>query len=413
MLLLYTVDDNLTVVGSSVRRRDERRRMTSFSQEKYRFTWRKGNAFRLLIDGKVYLRAMLEAVENAHSYIFLEMYLWESGGVSDRFIAALTAAAGRGVRVHLLLDDYGCYGLQKRDRLRLQDGGVDLIRYNPIRFHRWHRNLFRNHRKLLLVDGEVAFTGGTGLTDKFDPELHPTNHWHEAMLELRGPVVFDWQRLFCETFDYWAKRRLFYPAVIAGPLPGTASGRLTTQGRAHARSEIMRSFITHIRNSRYEVWMSTAYFVPPWKLRRALRRAAQRGVDVRLLLPGPRSDHPAVRYVGRRFYERLLRDGVRIFEYQPRFLHAKVLLCDQWVSIGSSNLDRWNYRWNLEANQETRGAKIVPEVRDLFLSDMSLCREIDYAGWQARSRYRRLLEWFWGKVVAVVTRVTDGRSSKP
>ncbi|MHB1397289.1 MAG: phospholipase D-like domain-containing protein [Trichloromonadaceae bacterium] len=387
--------------------------MSNLSQGKYRFTWRKGNAFRLLIDGKVYLRAMLEAIENAHSFIFLEMYLWESGLVSDRFIAAFNAAAGRGVKVHLLLDDYGCYGLQKRDRLRLQGAGVAVVRYNPIRFHRWHRNLFRNHRKLLLVDGEVAFTGGTGLTDMFDPEVHPTRHWHEAMLELRGPVVWDWQRLFCETWEHWAGGPLYYPAVAAGPLPGTASGRLTTQGRAHARSEIMRSFITHIRNARYEIWMSTAYFVPPWKLRRALRRAAQRGVDVRLLLPGPRSDHPAVRYIGRRFYERLLRDGVRIFEYQPRFLHAKLLLCDQWVSIGSSNLDRWNYRWNLEANQETRGAKIVPEVRELFLSDMSLCREMDYASWQTRSRYRRLLEWFWGKVVSVVARATDGRSGKP
>lgn len=387
--------------------------MTSLNAQRYRFPWRKGNAFRLLIDGQVYLRSMLTAIEAAHSYVFLEMYLWESGKVSDRFIAALQQAVLRGVKVHLLLDDYGCFGLNKRDRQRLTAAGVGLVLYNPIRFRHWHRNLFRNHRKLLLVDGEVAYTGGTGLTDQFDPEVNPSNHWHEAMLEMRGPVVLDWQHLFCETWEYWAKAPLFYPALPPGPAPGSDSGRLTLQGRAHARSEIMRSFITHIRNARYEIWMATAYFVPPWKLRRALRRAALRGVDVRLLLPGPRSDHPAVRYVGRRFYERLLRDGVRIFEYQPRFLHAKVLFCDQWVSVGSSNLDRWNYRWNLEANQETRGAEIVAEVRQLFLSDMAHCREIDYAGWQVRSRYRRLLEWFWGRVVYWVTRVTDGRGGAP
>ncbi len=387
--------------------------MTRRGKPKYRAPWRKGNVFRLLIDGQVYLPAMLAAIGQARTYVFLEMYLWESGVVSDRFITALEEAAVRGVRVYLLLDDYGCYGLSKRDRQRMQGAGILITPYNPIRFRHWHRNLFRNHRKMLLVDGVVAYTGGTGITDQFDPQVNPARHWHEAMLEMRGPVVQDWFRLFCETWEHWAKVSLEKLPVTAAELAGGVSGRLTVQGRAHARSEIMRSFITHIRNSRERVWMATAYFVPPWKLRRALRRAARKGVDVRLLLPGPRSDHPAVRYIGRRFYERLLRDGVRIFEYQPRFLHAKVLLCDQWVSIGSSNLDRWNYRWNLEANQETRGPEIVAEVQELFASDMAHCREINYTAWQSRSRYRRLLEWFWGKVVTLVTRVTDGRSREP
>lgn len=379
----------------------------------YRFPWRRGNAFRLLIDGGVFLPAMVAAIEEARRYVLLEMYLWESGVVSDRFITALAAAAGRGVGVRLLLDDYGCYGLSKRDRQRLQDAGVLITLYNPIRFRRWHRNLFRNHRKMLLVDGTVAFTGGIGLTDRFDPELDPARHWHEAMLEIRGPVVQDWLRLFCETWEYWAKAPIQGLVVEPGEQIEGVSGRLTVQGRIHARSEIMRSFVSRIRNSRERIWVTTAYFVPSWKLRRALQGAARRGVDVRLLVPGPWSDHPAVRYIGRRFYERLLRDGVRIFEYQPRFLHAKVLLADQWVSVGSCNLDRWNYRWNLEANQETRGPEIVAEVQAMFTSDMGECREIQYADWQSRSRYPRLLEWFWGKVVTLVTRVTDGRSRQP
>lgn len=387
--------------------------MMNLDKEKYRFPWREGNAFRLLVDGDIYLDAMLKAIEAARSHVLLEMYLWESGLVSDRFIEAFQAAASRGVRVYLLIDHYGCYGLQKRDRNRLQLSGIALLSYNPVKFHRWHLNLFRNHRKLLLIDGEVAFTGGTGLTDQFDPDLRPHSHWHETMLELRGPVVLDWQQLFCETWEHWAGRPLQLPEPSGTLLPGTSEGRLTVQGRTHANSEIMRSFISHIRNARSEIWMATAYFVPPWKLRRALRRAAQRGVDVRLMLPGPHSDIPGVRYVGRRFYRRLLRDGVRVFEYQPRFLHLKVVLCDQWVSIGSNNFDRWNQRWNLEANQETRRSQTVDEVRALFASDLVLCREIDYASWQARPRHRRLLEWFWGSVVALVTRLTDHRRGEP
>jgi phosphatidylserine/phosphatidylglycerophosphate/cardiolipin synthase-like enzyme len=126
-----------------------------------------------------------------------------------------------------------------------------------------------------------------------------------------------------------------------------------------------------------------------------------------LLLPGPLSDHPGVRHIGSRYYERLLRDGVRIFEYQPRFNHSKVLLCDDWLSIGSSNADRWNYRWNLEANQELRDGAVIERVRQLFKEDFSYCTEFDYQHWRVRPRFRRLLEWFWGKVVAILAWFSD------
>jgi len=170
------------------------------------------------------------------------------------------------------------------------------------------------------------------------------------------------------------------------------------------KSEIMRSFVTHIRHARERVWLATAYFAPPWKLRRALRRAARRGVDVRLMLPGPQTDHPAVRHLGSRYYDRLLRNGVRIFEYQPRFLHAKVLLCDDWMSIGSTNGDRWNYHLNLEANQELREPKIINRVRNLFEEDFGRCTEQLLEPWRHRSWRRRWPEWFWGKIAAVLAR---------
>ncbi len=133
-------------------------------------------------------------------------------------------------------------------------------------------------------------------------------------------------------------------------------------------------------------------------MRRALRRAAQRGADVRLMLPGPRTDLPAVRHAGRRFYTGLLRHAVRVFEYQPRVLHMKVLLCDDWVSIGSSNVDRWNLRWNLEANQEIADRRFAAEVQAMFEADFRNCEEIDYREWRRRPWHRRFLERFWGWV---------------
>jgi phosphatidylserine/phosphatidylglycerophosphate/cardiolipin synthase-like enzyme len=156
--------------------------------------------------------------------------------------------------------------------------------------------------------------------------------------------------------------------------------------------------LNHIRSAERTVWLATAYFIPAWRIRRALRNAARRGVDVRLLLPGPHTDHPAIRHAGRRFYGRLLANGVRIFEYQPRFLHSKVFLCDHWVSIGSSNLDRWNLRWNLEANQEIDDSAFAGQVRAMFEADFRESIECRYAQWRKRPWSARARERLWGRV---------------
>jgi cardiolipin synthase A/B len=370
----------------------------------YRFPWRNGNRFQLLIDGDSFFAAMLEAIAGAHRYILLEMYLFESGQVADRFIDALVESAARGVKVYLLLDDFGCLQLRGRDRQRLTDAGILVTWFNPISPRRWYRVFLRNHRKLLLVDGKIAFTGGTGINDQFDPAATDA-FWHELMLEIRGPLVADWQALFSAAWRRWSPANPLpeTPEPLTLALPNGSGGRLLVHGRPR-RSEIMRSHLGHIRVARQRVWMATAYFLPSWKLRRILRRRARAGVDVRLLLPGPCTDHPSVRRAGHRHYERLLRSGVRIFEFQPRFLHAKVTVCDQWLSIGSSNLDRWNNRWNLEANQEFADDRVLAEVVALFEGDFACSKEILYQEWLQRPWHRRGKE----KLVSLVERFLFG-----
>jgi len=385
-------------------------RLTRHSS-KFRFPWRYGHSFRLLVDGGAFYPAMLVSIAEAKRYVLMEMYLFESGQVADRFIAALTSSAASGVRVYLLLDDLGSLLLSRRDRQRLAAGGVTLIFFNPLRARAWRGNLHRDHRKLLLVDGEVAFTGGAGICDHFDPDVQPELFWHELMLEVRGPTVADWQTLFTET---WNRVRgpdapkLSLPAPRG--LPGDGQpGRVSLHGSAQRHSEIMISFVRHVRHAERRVWMATAYFLPSWKIRRALRRAAHRGVDVRLLLPGPRTDHPRVRKIGHRHYEKLLRSGVRIFEYQPRFLHAKLVLCDDWLSIGSTNFDRWNHRWNLEGNQELTAPAILHRTQRMFEEDIDLSQEISYETWHRRPWYRRGLEGFWAEVELLATRLSIRR----
>ena len=375
--------------------------------DRYSFPRRTGNRFRLLVDGDEFFPAMLKAIGGARDSILLELYLFESGLLAERFMVALVAAAGRGVRVRLLLDDFGSRLLQRGDRQRLIDGGVLLAFYNPLRANHWRRNLPRDHRKLLVVDGELAFTGGAGVTDLFSAELRPADYWHELMLEIRGPLVADWHSLFCATWRVTVGDRPDPRRDPAPPLPDGASGRVAAHGRLFHQTDIVRSLLRRIRRARHRVWLATAYFLPPRKLRRALKRKARSGVDVRLLLPGPHTDHPSVRRLGQRYYGSLLRSGVRIFEYQPRFLHAKVQLCDAWASLGSSNLDRWNLRWNLEASQELEDAPVLQRLEALFREDFAHSQEVDYHSWLQRPWHRRQLEQLWGGVEALVRRLSE------
>lgn len=361
----------------------------------YRFARREGNRFELLVDGRQFFPSMLEAIRQARAQVLLEMYLCESGQVADRFIEALGAAAARGVTVALLLDDYGAAGLLHRDRERLREAGVHLATYNPLHYGRLRRNLFRDHRKLLAIDGALAFVGGTGITDDFDHSDATTAPWHEVMVRVHGPCAADWTRLFLHTWDRWSSVSLS-PLAAEPALPGGSPGRVIVS--EPARTEVKRVLVKHLRGAQQRIWLSTAYFIPSLKVRRALRRAARRGVDVRLLLPGPCTDHPPVRHASRRYYHSLLRHGVRIFEYQPSFLHAKVMLCDGWVSIGSTNIDRWNLRWNLEANQEADDPALATAVEAFFVEGFRAGSEQYLAQWRKRPLYLRLLEEFWGVV---------------
>jgi phosphatidylserine/phosphatidylglycerophosphate/cardiolipin synthase-like enzyme len=371
--------------------------MSHPSLQKFQFPWRRGNRFELLVDGHAYFPRMLEAVELARHHVLLEIYLFESGAVASRFIEALLRATARGVAVKVLVDDFGAARLAPRDRERLTTAGVDLLFYNPVHLRQWFGNMLRDHRKLLIVDGEVAFVSGTGITDEFDNPRKPARSWRETAVRVSGPVLTDWQDLFIRVWNRHASLDLMLPAPAARTELADMRGRVATASPLRAQ-DIRRSLFRRVRDAKQRVWLVTAYFVPSRKLLRALKHAARQSADVRLLLPGPHTDHPAIRHAGRRFYSSLLRHGVRIFEYQPRFLHAKTLLCDQWVSIGSSNFDRWNLRWNLEANQEVDDVNFAAGVRSMLEADFMESVEIDREQWQRRRWITRLREHLWGRV---------------
>lgn len=360
--------------------------------------WRKDNEFKLLIDGEEFFSRMLSSINEARDYIFMEMYLFESGALAHSFIEAFASAAKRGVNVCLLLDDFGSMGMSLSDRQRLILSGVFLAFYNPIKFWKWRTNLHRNHRKLLIVDGDLAFTGGAGISDFFWRINNDGKNWRETMIEVRGGVLEDWQKSFENNWSFWS-------IEVLPPLPQFVSretfkmsGRVALAG-FRDRYEIIRTAVKRIRGAKTRVWISTAYFIPTWKIRRALRSAAGAGIDVRILVPGPVNDHPSIRHIGRQYYHRLLKNGVRIFEYRSRFIHSKVMICDDWVSIGSSNLDRWEMRWNIDANQEVEDSSFSEQTMKMFLEDFKSCAEIELSEWLARPWKDRILEKFWGAIL--------------
>jgi cardiolipin synthase A/B len=348
--------------------------------------WRAGNDFRLLDGGAEFFSRMLAAIDAAQTHVLLEMYLVTSGRVAGQFIEALTGARARGVRCCVVFDGFGALGLSGGDRWWLGEAGVELRFFNPLRWRNRLRNFRRDHRKLLVVDGQVAFVGGAGLTDEFaGPDA-----WRELMLEIRGPVVGDWQRAFARTWRRLGPE-LALPDPLPEPLAGGALGRLSlSEARQH--SVLANGTVRRIDAARTRAWIVSAYFVPSRRFRRALRRAARRGVDVRLLMPSARTDHPWVRQAARRFYGKMLRNGVRIFEYQPRVLHAKMIVCDDWLSIGSSNLDRWSFKWNLEANQEVADARVADAAAALYSADLAVSSALSRRHWPRRAWLDRLRE---------------------
>lgn len=362
-----------------------------------RHPFRPSNRFRILVDGDVFMPAMLEAIDGARHYVLLETYLCESGQLTDRFIHALSDAARRDVRVCMLLDDFGSLRLGSYDRQRLLGVGVSLLFYNPLRFGPLHRNLQRDHRKLLLVDGREAFIGGAGLTDDFDPYSRPQTWWHDLMLAVEGRCVDELQASFAHIWQLGGGDEEALPPLIPA-VPANPGGAAQLLVHEPGRREFLDDLIARIRSAQQRVLISVAYFVPPRALGGALRAAARRGVEVRLILPSSKTDHEAVRYASRRHYGRLLRAGVHIHEYTPRFTHTKLMICDDWVSIGSANLDHWTLRWNLEANLGIDDAGCTDSALGVFRADLAQTEEIILREWRHRGRWERIREWFWGEI---------------
>ena len=371
------------------------------------FQWRDGNQIELLIDGEHFFPVMLEQVRSARHSLLLEFYFVTSGMVTDKFVTELISAARRGVMVKLIIDGFGSYRFSKTDRQRLQAVGIEIVVYNPLHLSKFTRNFARDHRKLMVVDQKIAFIGGTGLSDVYWLSEEQGCPWHEIMARIEGPVVTDLVNMFNQLWQRCTAQTLS-PGGTLSPDALEAKGDTAIRVRTvqgFYQQDIKASFLNRVNGASDRIWLMTAYFLPSFSMRYALRKAARRGIDVRLIIAGPYTDQPWVFHASKRYYRRLLKAGVKIYEYQPRFLHAKMSVVDTWGTLGSCNLDHWNLRWNLEANIELSDSECVQQMKAIFEHDLNHCQEVTYEQWEKRPWHRKVKEVVWAWISHLVLKI--------
>lgn len=351
----------------------------------------------LLDDGTHTFPSMLEAIGAARSEIVLEMYWFDSDATGRKFAAALAERARAGVTVRVIYDSLGSLGVDEDMFESMRAAGADVREYHPLgpwrRRYRFGVANNRDHRKILVVDDRIGFTGGINLAHAWAPVSDGGSCWHDDMVRIEGPSAKILRSVFFET---WALLGGTVPAdVESRRSTPNAPIRILTNNSRKQRNEIRRAYLTEIRSAKRFVYITNSYFVPDLAVRRALRDAVRRGVDVRVLVAGE-SDVRAVFYATHHLYTRLLKAKIRIFEWTKTVLHSKTAIVDgEWCTIGTFNLDYRSWRSNEEVNAAIRDSGLAGAMRIRFDRDCNESHEVKLSEWRYRSLWERLLEQFY------------------
>jgi cardiolipin synthase A/B len=347
-----------------------------------------GNRITTLHNGAEIFPAMLDAIGKAQRTITFETFIYWKGEIGQQFARAIAGRARAGVRCHLLLDGVGSIKMDPHALRTMREAGAQVMRYHPdpMKVSRYHN---RTHRKLLIVDGKIGFTGGVGIADEWRGNAQDDRHWRDNHYRVEGPVVLQMQSAFA---DNWLRSRRvllheeeYFPRHEAGDARGVKSQMF--QSSPAEGSESMRlMYLLSLAAARKSVRLATAYFVPDDVATKALIDARRRGVTVQIIVPGTTIDVPVVRRASRERWGELLREGVRIFEYHRTMYHVKAMIIDDlWTSIGSSNFDNRSFRLNDEANLNVYDRAFAAEQVAWFEQDLAQAHEVTLDDWRART----------------------------
>ena len=353
-----------------------------------------GNNVKVLVNGDQIFPEMLAAIRGAERTITFETYIYWSESIGQEFADALSERARAGIKVHVLLDWIGSVKMEQRYLDEMKHAGVSIERYHEPHWSHLARLNNRTHRKVLVIDGRVGFTGGVGIADQWRGDAQDPTQWRDTHFRVEGPVVAQMQAVF---LDNWIKAQgkvlhdeLYFPHLEPR---GEMVAQMFSSSPSGGSESMQLMYMMAITSARSTIHLSSSYFVPDRLTTAALVTAAKRGVKIRIILPGEHIDTEIVRKASRAGWGDLLQAGVKIAEFAPTMYHCKVLVVDSLlVSVGSTNFDNRSFRINDEANLNVLDAGFAKQQVAIFETDWKLARPVTYEQWLHRPWQDKLLE---------------------
>ncbi|WP_250436393.1 cardiolipin synthase [Caballeronia sp. ATUFL_F2_KS9A] len=353
-----------------------------------------GNRFEVLVNGDEIFPSMLEGIRAARETITFETFIYWSGAIGEQIAQALSDKARAGVSVHVLLDWVGTSKMDKRYLRMLRDAGAEVIQYHKPHWTGLGRMNDRTHRKLLVIDGRIGFTGGVGIAEEWTGHAQDEKHWRDTHFRVEGPAVGQMQAVF---MDNWIKTT---GNVLHGPRyfpdiddAGDGFAHMFSSSPSGGSDDMQLMYLMAITAATRSIHLSSAYFVPDKLTINAIVEAARRGVRVRIITPGKRIDTHTVREASRACWGDLLAVGVEMFEYQPTMFHCKLIVVDEYlVSVGSTNFDSRSFKLNDEANLNIYDRDFARQQTAIFDDDVARAKRITLEDWRRRSLTEKLLE---------------------
>ncbi len=366
----------------------------------------KGDTIKILNNGDAFMSSFISDIDSAKSSINIMVYIWDGGKMSDQIFEHLDAKLKQGVEVRIMLDAFGGQGATKLQVFKtFKDLGGKVQVFHSFTIAPWNisHNQKRNHRRSIVIDGNIGYTGGMAVSDTWLGDARNKNEWRDMMFRTTGSMAHDIQGAFTElwassTGELLTGEKFFPPITKTDPNPITYIPLVSTPS---PDSLVMQKFILlSLLGAQQKIYMTTPYFLPDQSLEDTLIAKAKEGVDVRLLLPNDYNDTPGVRHASQKSYEDLLKGGVKIYEYQPTFIHAKSIVIDgDWSVIGSANMDNRSRKLNEENIFGISDKAFGTEVESIFLNDLNHASQINLADWKKRGLWQRIREVFALKFV--------------
>lgn len=353
-----------------------------------------GNRVETLVNGNQIFPSMLRAIREARNTITFETYIYWRGAIADQFANMLSQKARDGVTVKVLLDWVGSIPMEEMLIERMQSAGVEVVKFRPVKWSTVDRVNNRTHRKLLIVDGRIGFTGGVGVGDEWNGDARTAAEWRDNHYRLEGPAVAELQAAFAEHWIEATGELLmgdrFFPALA--PV-GDRHAQVVVSS-THQRNVMHLMLMTALAAAEKDIRIGTPYFVPDAITRRQLLEARKRGVAIEIIVPGNRTDARLVQKASRHFWGELLEAGIKIYEFEPTMYHCKLVVVDElWTSVGSTNIDERALRLNDEANLNFYDQSFARQQIELFKSDLTRSTPYTMAQWRQRSAGERLSDW--------------------